>query len=525
MNKVQHINLGGVPFTIDEGAFEHLSAYLETIHRHFHASEGYGEITADIEARMAELFQESLAGQRTIITLRDVKDAIVIMGTPEDFGAEPIEERAIPRAEQEGDYRPGKRLFRNPDDEVLGGVCSGIAAYFGIQDPLWIRLLFVIITVSGGFGIPAYIILWAVVPKAKTAGDRLAMRGEPINVSNIGKIVEEEFSHLSHKVQEFGNELGSKKKPFEGADEVGEILRRGIAALGKGIRMMLDIISNVWKPILIFVGALFIFAFAAAWIGVVGGMVFAWPLFEFFTPERSFLSILAAFNILMIIGLVLLGIVLSITRLLYGTQMSAPWRAGLAAFWVVNLASLGFVGASFAQDFVREGEVSQESRLPALPNDTLSLEMIQSELGKGNISIGNNDLVFLDDQLLIRGLRINLEKTDGDEFVLTKRFKARGADAAEAQRLASQINFQPELSDNKLEIPSHISISKTDKWRVQEIHFTIGIPQGKAVRVSGSLSNYVKEMAKADRKQFLWRNPGSTWLMTESGLSCLDCTE
>ncbi|HMR43415.1 MAG TPA: PspC domain-containing protein [Saprospiraceae bacterium] len=224
MNKVFNINLGSYPFTIDEDAFAHLEKYLKTIHQHFKQSEGYEEIVADIESRLAELFQENL-GSRKIVTLKDVKLAITIMGTPEEFGADPIEEHgpeAEPRSKKQthrefsDNYRTGKRLFRNPDDEVIGGVCSGIAAYFGIQDPLWVRLFFVLVTISGGFGIPAYLILWAILPKAESASDRLSMRGEPINVSNIGKIIEEEIEHLSHKVNHFGEEMdekwGSKKK-------------------------------------------------------------------------------------------------------------------------------------------------------------------------------------------------------------------------------------------------------------------------------------------------------------------------
>ena len=103
----------------------------------------------------------------------------------------------------------------NPEDEVLGGVCSGIAAYFGIADPLWVRLAFIVFTISGGFGIPLYVILWAVLPKASSSSDRLAMRGEPINVSNISKIIEEEFTNLSTKVSELGEELAGKKKLFQ----------------------------------------------------------------------------------------------------------------------------------------------------------------------------------------------------------------------------------------------------------------------------------------------------------------------
>lgn len=222
MNKVFNINLGGYPFTIDEDAFEQLSNYLQTIHRHFRDSEGYEEITGDIESRMAELFQEGMQG-RQIVTIKDVQSGISIMGTPEDFGAEPIEETYSSTnatsttttkkgRKRKTKYKTGKRLFRNPEDEVVGGVASGVAAYFGVEDPLWVRLGFVVLTISGGFSIPIYLLLWAIVPKAETAGDRLAMRGEPVNASNIGKIVEEEIEYFSDKVSEWGEDFGSKKK-------------------------------------------------------------------------------------------------------------------------------------------------------------------------------------------------------------------------------------------------------------------------------------------------------------------------
>jgi len=211
MNKVVNINLGGYPFTMDENAYDDLKGYLDIIHRHFRSSEGYEEITTDIEARLAELFQESL-GNRPIVNQKDVRDAIAVMGTPEEFGTEP-EGSFSSKEAATGQYRTGRRLYRDPEDSVIGGVCAGIAAYLGIADPLWVRLVFVLITISGGLGIPAYLILWAILPEAKTAGDRLAMRGEPINVSNIGKIIEEELRHISDKVSALSEELTGKKKP------------------------------------------------------------------------------------------------------------------------------------------------------------------------------------------------------------------------------------------------------------------------------------------------------------------------
>jgi len=209
MNKISNINLGGFPFTIDEDAYSYLDKYLKTIHKHFRKSEGYEEITTDIETRMAELFQETLE-DRPIVTLPDVNKVIAIMGTPEDFGAaDPFMDEA-PKSSGKWKFKTGKKLFRNPEHEAIAGVCSGIAAYFGIQDPLWVRLAFILFTFTGGFAVIAYLILWAVLPKAETSSDRLAMRGEAANVENISKIIEEELDHVSQRVTELGEELKSE---------------------------------------------------------------------------------------------------------------------------------------------------------------------------------------------------------------------------------------------------------------------------------------------------------------------------
>jgi len=208
MNQVLNINLGGYPITIDTDAFEVLDHYLNTIEHHFQDSEGCDEIIADIETRLAELFIEEL-GKRTIVGNKDVERAIAIMGTPEDFGAEPLaadpKKRSSKSSTKSEGLNFGKKLFRDPEDKQVAGVCSGLAAYFGMEDPLWIRLGFVLFTLSGGAGILIYIILWAITKEANSPSDRLAMRGETINVSNIGKKVEEEIERFSAKVNEWGD--------------------------------------------------------------------------------------------------------------------------------------------------------------------------------------------------------------------------------------------------------------------------------------------------------------------------------
>lgn len=210
MNKVLNINLGGYAFTIDHNAFDHLDQYLNTIEHHFSKSEGCEEIVSDIEARMAELFRDNLK-QDEIVGMKDVERAILIMGTPEDFGAEPVMDgkSSSDSSASDAGLKFGKRLFRDPSDEQVGGVCSGLSAYFGIEDPVWLRIFFVVFTLSGGVGIPLYLILWAVIPSAKTPSDFLAMRGEPINIHNIGKKVEEGVEKFSEKMDDWGDDKSS----------------------------------------------------------------------------------------------------------------------------------------------------------------------------------------------------------------------------------------------------------------------------------------------------------------------------
>lgn len=216
MNKIININLGGMPFIIDDDAYEYMSQYLASIRKHFSFSDSRDEIMYDIEMRMSELFQERLKS-RQIITMMELEEVIRIMGKPEEFGGEPIEEgfNDFRERRSEGDYKyikTGKRLFRDPDNKVIGGVCSGIANYLGLDDPIWIRLAFGLVTFAGGFGVLLYLFLMIAVPKAKTASDKLAMRGEPINIDNIARKVEEEIETISRKINEFGEDLSKRGK-------------------------------------------------------------------------------------------------------------------------------------------------------------------------------------------------------------------------------------------------------------------------------------------------------------------------
>lgn len=223
MKKTVPINLGGHPITIDEDAYGYLDQYLQAVDASFRHLEGHDEILQDIEVRIAELLQEQLKG-RMIVSMNDVHTVVRIMGKPEDFREEagptaqegPADpgadrQRSVPKEEAPFGFRPGKKLFRDPEDKIIGGVCSGLAAYFGMPDPVWIRLGFALLLFTG-FGVITYLIMMIIVPKAVTSADRLAMRGEPVNITTIAHAVEKQFEEISEKLNEIGEDLRRKKK-------------------------------------------------------------------------------------------------------------------------------------------------------------------------------------------------------------------------------------------------------------------------------------------------------------------------
>lgn len=219
MKKVLHINLGSYPFTIDIDAYELMDSYFLSLEKHFSKHENPDEIIYDIESRMAELFHENV-GQATILTVKDIEEAIKIMGRPGDFEDDDIvveEMKTGSNKRKSNDeqfrFQTGKKLYRDIDNKVISGVCSGLSTYFGIQDPIWLRITtFILFFMSGGTAAIVYLILSVVLPKAKTTADKKAMRGEPIDINVVADSVEEEIETLSEQIQDWAGSFREKRR-------------------------------------------------------------------------------------------------------------------------------------------------------------------------------------------------------------------------------------------------------------------------------------------------------------------------
>lgn len=181
------INLGGYSFNIDEDAYSELKRYLRNLELHFAGDESASEILSDIETRMAELFRTKITSFKQVISIEDVRQSISVMGTPEDISDNGG------KSTREKFSSPGyHRMYRDTDNRIIGGVCAGIGAYWDIE-PLIIRIIFIALILAGGIGAIVYLILYIVLPEARTTAQKIEMKGEPVNIHNIKDAVKKEF--------------------------------------------------------------------------------------------------------------------------------------------------------------------------------------------------------------------------------------------------------------------------------------------------------------------------------------------
>ncbi len=205
MKKTFSVNLGNRVYNIDEDAYMHLKDYLDRIESYFSDEKEREDIINDIEMRLSELFSDRLSATKQVVTMIDVHEAIKIMGNPQEIGGEKN------HAEQERshtsyDRNSGpRRLYRDPDNRVIGGVCGGLGAFLNF-DPVIIRVLLCILFFVFGVGLFIYLILWIVVPEARTTAQKLEMRGDSVNASNIGNFFREEFDSVKKSFKKKPNQ-------------------------------------------------------------------------------------------------------------------------------------------------------------------------------------------------------------------------------------------------------------------------------------------------------------------------------
>ena len=354
MKKTLTVNLGGTVYHIDDDAYRLLDDYLANLKHFFRKQEGAEEIVNDIEIRIAELFAEKVSAGKQVITIADVEEIIARVGKPEDFGVSDDESEPH-KKEQTASSGQGytrtttaRRLFRDPDNKLLGGVAAGLAAYFGWDITLVRILMIILVFVPYCPMIILYIIGWIVIPEARTAAEKLSMRGEAVTIENIGKTVTDGFERVADGVNNYMN----SGKPRTFLQKIGDVFVSIAAVLFKIFLVALVILCC---PVLFVLAVVLVaLVFAAIAVAVSGGALLYemlpaidWMPVASVSPMMTLLGTIAG---VALIGIPLGAFLYTILRqLFHWSPMGTGLKWSLLILWilgavimVINLSALGW---------------------------------------------------------------------------------------------------------------------------------------------------------------------------------------
>lgn len=510
MNKTISINIGGIIFHIEENGYEKLKQYLDNIRKHFSASEGKDEIVADIEARIGEMFQERIKGKREAVVLADVEEVIGIMGKPEDFGADAKENASAEtnQGSQGSSANYGKkRFYRNPDDKVLGGVCSGVAAYFDF-DPLWLRLAFALSFFIWGTGLLFYIILWIIIPKANTAAEKLEMKGEKVNISNIEKSIKEEFESVKKKYENI--DTSSAKNFFEKAVDF------VVSLFGMFFKAIIKIIAAIF----VFIGVLILIAMLLGLLGAFGVASVALPALAMIFASQTLL-VFAFIGAILFVGMPIIALIYHGIRIIFKIKKTHNgFKWGMGTLWILGLLILIFVGAKMATEFSSRQSARENISIQQPSIDTLYLGIMD-----GNSEEEEEESGFWalrKSMIVIDNVHLDIVRSNSDNFELEKIQYASGGDKKEAKETARKMNYALQQKDSVILFSEVISFDNM-KWRNQEVKLLLKVPVGKTVYLRHDIENLIYDI-KNVTDTYDGDMVGHYWMMRDDGLTCLDCS-
>ncbi|WP_440069269.1 PspC domain-containing protein [Tenacibaculum discolor] len=538
MNKTININLGGFFFHIDETAYQKLKRYLDAIARSLSDDpQGKNEIIADIEARISELLSERITDARQVVNESDIEEIIAIMGQPEDY-AEAEEAYNENTSYSYNRNTSSKKMFRDGDDKFLGGVCSGLGHYFNV-DVVWIRLAFLILTLAGfGFGIIGYIILWVILPEAKTTSEKLQMEGEAVNIDNIEKKIRNEFESLSSKVKEGAHDLSDKisnadyqklrnqtKSGFQDfIDTMGKILLAIFKVFGKFMGVLLIFIAGITIISLLLtlfsVGSLEILNFD-------GDMIHYPPFFydsampKWLLMTFVFFLIGIPFVVLFILGLRILSP--NVKRLGIATVLT------LFGLWLVSLLAIGFSGIEYFTTHAYDGAHVSKHSITYNQEEPLKIRVVNDDNIYYQHNLRNRDnsiSVHVNDKEMkySNDINIDVRKSEtGNAYIeIKKTSEGRKRNNANSNAEAIQYNFK--TANNTIVFDAFFISEYKNIWKDEEIDAVLYIPEGTTVYFEGSSRNFLDDVENVqnvyDRDM-----ANHHFKMTPKGFNCLDCDE
>ncbi len=533
MKRTVQVNLSGQVFTLDEDAYELLSSYLKRISALYERSVGKDEILSDIESRIAELLIERIGESKQVVTIADVTAVTEIMGNPEQF-----EDDSMGDSDGSGDRFYGydnskKRLYRDSDQGILGGVCSGIGYYFGV-DPVWIRLVFGLTFIFFGTGFFFYILLWIIIPEALTTADKLNMKGEPVNIDSIGKTIEKEINNLGEKFSKSGTNFSrtSGKKLERGVDRL-------VNFLVELFRGFFSIIGKIIGGLFLMIGLFTIIFMIAGIIGVADVIhlasndwsssmnLYEWGDIVFNSSEWLFSAIL---GVLFLIGVPFLALAYGGAILLFPSFKVPYLGAGFFGLWLIGLVLSVMTAFSIGQEFSKEEKITEVMVLneQGLTADTIRLTVGYDPFGisEDRAYYANNDFMMKvnDQRIIVGNVEFDIQQSKDDLTKLEVKKSAQAGIYEKAGMRADSIRYEYSLDSNSITFNPYFSYPQIDLLRNQEVRLCLRIPLGTVVFLESSMKRIIDDVQNVSNMHDP-KMVNHYWIMNSNGLTCLDCIE
>jgi phage shock protein PspC (stress-responsive transcriptional regulator) len=528
MDKTININLAGTLFQIDDEAFRILRDYLQAINNRFRNVQGGHETVEDIESRIAEIFQ-SQRGLAGIITKENVEAMILIIGKPEDFDQNETE------PDQKVYTGQRKKMYRNPDDKIIGGVCSGLAAYLD-NDPVLFRILFVLFTLFFGVGFFIYIILWIALPEAKTDARKREMYGKAYH------------SARSLTLQPDGT-YSSTTAPYDASfnntSKIGNAFNEIFRAIGR-------VCFVIFRIFMIIIGVFFVMTGFLAILSLLMIFVFRFPwAFSTDAFDSTMVYLPDFLNYIVnpavapwIIALTLMAIILPMLAFIYwGVKMIFWFKAkdgiiSLAGFvlWVMVIAALTIILLNEGISFSETARTTSQTVFPD-PPDTLYVmtdhKVADLKFDK-KFSVPDNDytvfLVDSTDKVCITP-DLQLRITDEDNAKVEIRKRSSGRTKEDAVRKSEALIYNYRMNNDTLYLDEYFTIPSGSKWTADNLRINLFVPEQTVIYFGSSAEKlfhnrievqHIKSdtitSSRIDYNTEPWELGNKFWKITEDGL-------
>ena len=534
MKKSLNINLAGLVFHIDEDAYHLLSNYLDSLQRHYKQTEEGEEILTDIEARIAEIFQDNLTQYHTVVTIAEVENAIELIGRPEDFteadnGEPHAESYSEPFYNEPNERAKNRKLYRDPDGRYVAGVAAGLGHFLGVA-PVYVRAGFIILQFFYGLGIFLYIALWVLIKEAKTSAQKLEMRGEQVNLSNIEKTIRDEFENVKENVKK-GFEKSFSNVHFEQyARQTGSGVRKVMEGFWIFFKALLRLVAIV-LGIAFAIGGTVTFAIVVTMLvfpnlpfasGIEGGAMVQTLIGLILPAENVKLTTLA---LLMVIGIPIIWIVYSGIKLIFNLKTkSKPVMVTSAVLWFIGLGILVSIGGRTAQNFSNQTHIDEVAVLDKLEPDTIRIRLKEldrsSDIQFNSLNIGNLRVIEEDGKIF--GIpKFDIKQSHDGQMKLELERSSHGFNKKNASENASKIDYEWKTKNDGLLFNHYFKLNGAERWLDQELRLVLKLPVGKVVYLDESM---VKIIYDIKNQQNMWDGHmgDKYWVMTENGLSVLN---